>query len=185
MSENLPIDVFAIENPLADYYLVEENGMFFKYNSFLILTLATYTQLNPSPLDNLLAVYNLEEIAQSLARTKNDGTKGVKLRKSYKNHILDLPGKHQVPSAKPISEQMLNPDYAKTPDCIKAISTDTLKSALCFEKTPINGLPGFDTTDLAISDQNLFMRSDDMSGDDEKKKRKKKQAGGVLKRQHM
>lgn len=141
----------------------------------------------PSPLDNLLAVYGLEEIAQSLARTKNDGTKGVKLRKSYKNHILDLPGKHQIPSAKPISEHMLNPDYGKGPDLIKAINTDVLKMALSFEKTPINGLPGFDTADLAICDQNSFMRSDDMSGDDEsKRKRKKKQQnGGISKRPHI
>lgn len=148
---------------------------------------ATYTPLTPCPLDNLLAVYGLEEIALSLARTKNDGTKGVKLRKSYKNHILDLPGKHQVPNAKPISEHMLNPDYAKTPDLIKEISTDVLRMALSFEKTPINGLPGFDTADLAISDQNSFMRSDDMSGDDEmkRKRKKKQQTGGFPKRPHV
>lgn len=132
-------------------------------------------------------MYGLEEIAQSLVRTKNDGTKGVKLRKSYKNHILDLPGKHQIPNARPISEHMVNPEYAKTPDVIKAINTDVLKAALNFEKTPINGLPGFDTADLAISDQNSFMRTEDMSGDDElkKKRKKKQQAGGTLKRQHF
>lgn len=138
-------------------------------------------------MDNLLAVYGLEEIAQSLARTKNDGSKGVKLRKSYKNHILDLPGKHQIPSAKPLSEHMLNPEYMKTPDLIKAIPTEVLKLALSFEKSPINGLPGFDTADLAISDQNSFMRVDDMSGDDEmkRKRKKKQQAGGFVKRQHV
>lgn len=128
----------------------------------------------------------MDEIVLSLARVKNDGTKNVKLRKSYKNHILDLPGKHQVPPAKPISEHMLNPEYAKTPDAINAIPKDVLAAALSFEKTPINGIPGFETADLAISDQNSFMRTEDMSGDDERRKRKKKQQqGGVLKRPHV
>ncbi|RKP30810.1 Rox3-domain-containing protein [Metschnikowia bicuspidata] len=156
------INVFAVAKPLADVYLIDVN-------------------------DNLLSIYGLDEIVQSLARVKNDGTKGVKLRKSYKNHILDLPGKHQVPPAKPISEHILNPEYAKTPDVINAITMDVLAAALSFEKTPINGIPGFDTADLAISDQNSFMRTEDMSGDDERRKRKKKQQqqGGVLKRPHV
>ncbi len=33
--------------------------------------------------------YNLIDIAKSVARTKADGSKGVKLRKTYKNHIKD------------------------------------------------------------------------------------------------
>lgn len=38
---------------------------------------------------DLFERYNLTEIAKTVARTKDDGSKGVKLRKTYKNHIKD------------------------------------------------------------------------------------------------
>lgn len=136
----------------------------------------------------MLKLYGLEPIAQSLARTKSDGSKGVKLRKSYKNHILDLPGKHQIPGEKPVNGALLDPELAQQPDVIKQIGSDLLNHALKFDKSPINGIPGFNSADLAINDQHTLMRGDDMSETDEyKKKRKKKQqmSGGDVKRQHF
>lgn len=126
-------------------------------------------------------------MAQSLARVNSDGSKSVKLRKSYKNHILDLPGKHQVPGPKPINGALLDPNLAHQPDVIKEINAELLNQALRFDKTPINGIPGFNTADLAINDQHTLMRGDDMSEtDDYKKKRKKRQQnGGDTKRQHV
>lgn len=140
----------------------------------------------PSPLDNLLHMYGLEPIAKSLERTKKDGSKGVKLRKSYKNHILDLPGKHQIPAAKPLNGLLLDPEIVNFPDVIKELKADLLNAALKFEKTPISGIPGFQTADLAISDQNTATRGDDLPESEElKRKRKKKQmAAPDFKRQH-
>lgn len=130
-------------------------------------------------------MYGLEPIAKSLARTNPDGSKGVKLRKSYKNHIQDLPGKYQIPDPKPIPPTLLDPMVAQAPDIIKELDPGLLKQALRFEKTSINGIPGFNTADLAINDQQMLMRGDDMSEMDEGKrnKRKKKlQNGGDFKR---
>ncbi|PVH16257.1 uncharacterized protein CXQ87_004129 [Candidozyma duobushaemuli] len=146
---------------LESYYLIDANGI-------------EIHTAEPSPLDNLLKMYGLEPIAKSLERTKPDGSKGVKLRKSYKNHIQDLPGKHQIPPAK------------AQPDLIHELDADLLNHALKFEKTPVNGIPGFNPAELAISDQSTLMRGDDMSENDEnKKKRKKKQASVDAKRQHI
>ena len=138
---------------------------------------------------NLIKLYGLEETARSLARTNPDGSKGVKLRKSYKNHIQDLPGKHNIPNAKPIPNGLLDPMLDGMPDIIKPLDPNMVKKALDFDKTPLNGIPGFNTADLAINDQQSFMRRDDGSenDDDKRSKRKKKNQinGGDSKRQHI
>lgn len=136
-------------------------------------------------MDNLLAMYGLEPIAKSLARHNQDGSKGVKLRKSYKNHIQDLPGKHQVLQLKPIPAGLLDPAVAQAPDNIKEIDPALLTAALQFDKTLINGIPGINVADLAINDQQLMMRGDEAEGDEYRKnKRKKKQMNGDVKRQN-
>ncbi|KAG7194677.1 RNA polymerase II holoenzyme/mediator subunit [Scheffersomyces spartinae] len=149
-----------------------------------------YKPSEPTPLDNLLSNYGLEPIAESLARTKVDGSKGVKLRKSYKNHILDLVGKHQIANPKPIQPGLLDPNLDKTPDMIKEIDINLLRRALKFDKTPVNGIAGFSIADLAIGDLQSIIRGDDSPDDDngsmKKGKRKKKiQEGGDIKRQHI
>lgn len=154
--------------------------------------LAKYELSKPSPLDNLLSLYGLEPITQSIARTNPDGSKGVKLRKSYKNHIQDLPGKHQIPPPNEFPMALLDPNVAQAPDIIKEIDPALLSQALKFDKTSINGIPGFSTADLAINDQQTLMRGDDMSENDDyngnkKNKRKKKLQtnGHDIKRQHI
>lgn len=52
-----------------------------------------YQPQQPNPLDDLISVYGLEDLSRQVARTNPDGTKAVKLRKSYKNQINDLSGK--------------------------------------------------------------------------------------------
>lgn len=126
-------------------------------------------------------------MAQSLARTNKDGSKGVKLRKSYKNHIQDLPGKHLIPAPKQINGALLDPGLALHPDIIKEIGSDILGQALKFDRTPANGIPGFNSSDLALNDQHTLMRSDDMSENEELKKKRKKKFpdAGNVKRQHV
>ncbi|SCU95352.1 LAME_0F11826g1_1 [Lachancea meyersii CBS 8951] len=55
-----------------------------------------YQPQQPNPLDDLISVYGLQDISQQVARTNPDGTKAVKLRKSYKNQINDLSGKFSI-----------------------------------------------------------------------------------------
>lgn len=132
--------------------------------------------------------YGLEDTARSLARTNPDGSKGVKLRKSYKNHIQDLPGRHNITGPKPIPNGLLDPMLSQYPNVIKPIESGILSKGLEFDKTPVNGIPGFDPADLGMSDQQTLMRRDEGSDlDDElKRKRKKKQLNGdTPKRQHI
>ncbi|AAS54211.1 AGL280Wp [Eremothecium gossypii ATCC 10895] len=55
-----------------------------------------YEPQQPNPIDDLISVYGLQDISRQVARTNADGTKAVKLRKSYKNQIQDLSGKFSV-----------------------------------------------------------------------------------------
>ncbi|MCP8716547.1 MAG: hypothetical protein M5E90_03920 [Asgard group archaeon] len=148
--------------------------------------------MTPTPTDNLIKKYGLEPITKSLARTNPDGSKGVKLRKSYKNHIQDLPGKHQISPNKPIPPGLMDPNLDKHPNIIKNLDIELLNKAIKFDKTPINGIPGFNSSDLAINDQQTLMRSDDVNDDEYSKKLKRKKknqngvnTGGDLKRQHI
>lgn len=77
---------------------------------------------------------------------------------------------------------LLDPAVAQQPDLIKELNPELVTNALKFERTAITGIPGFNTADLAISDQQTLMRGDDMSENDDKKKRKKKQQMGDVKR---
>ncbi|CAN3356368.1 mediator of RNA polymerase II transcription subunit 19 [Diutina catenulata] len=143
-----------------DYYLVSHDQ---------------YQSPAPTPLDNLITLYGLEPVARSLARTNPDGSKGVKLRKSYKNHIQDLPGKHQISQAVPVNPAIMDPDLGKHPNVIAPLDPELLRSALQFDKTPSGGIPGFNPADLAINDQQTMMRDED---DERRGKRKKKSDKG-------
>lgn len=52
----------------------------------------SFREPEPNPMDNLISVYGLNDIAQQVARFNDDGSRGVKLRKSYKNQISDVSG---------------------------------------------------------------------------------------------
>lgn len=66
---------------------------------------------------------------------------------------------------------ILDPALGGTPSIIKQLDLNLLDQALKFEKTSLNGIPGFNTADLAINDQQVLMRGDDMSETDEFGKR--------------
>lgn len=53
----------------------------------------SYQPQRPNPLDDLISVYGLQDLSQQVARTNSDGSKAIKLRKSYKNQISELSGK--------------------------------------------------------------------------------------------
>ncbi|CCE82730.1 Piso0_002472 [Millerozyma farinosa CBS 7064] len=161
------------------YMGLNYNAIFFMgADSYLIDTEKKYKLVDPSPLENLIALYGLEDVTKSLSRINPDGSKGVKLRKSYKNHIQDISGKHQIPPPKPIPMSLLDPGLSQMPDTIQQLSPDLLHKALKFEKTPANGIPGFNIVDLAMNDQHTLMRGDDAVDNEDaslrKGKRKKK-----------
>ncbi|CAR22042.1 Mediator of RNA polymerase II transcription subunit 19 [Lachancea thermotolerans] len=55
-----------------------------------------YQAQEPNPLEDLISVYGLQDLSRQVARTNPDGSKAVKLRKSYKNQISDLSAKFSV-----------------------------------------------------------------------------------------
>lgn len=63
------------------------------YYYYVDPSLPVYESQQPNPVDDLITIYGLEEVARQVARTNADGTKAVKLRKSYKNQIQDLSGR--------------------------------------------------------------------------------------------
>lgn len=56
-----------------------------------------YEPSRPSATHNLIDLYGLGNLASSVARFDPLTGEKRKLRKSYKNHIADLPGKHDIP----------------------------------------------------------------------------------------
>ncbi|RCK57775.1 Mediator of RNA polymerase II transcription subunit 19 [Candida viswanathii] len=142
---------------------------------YLINTSNTYKPLTPTPTDNLLKKYGLEPVAKSLARTNPDGSKGVN---------------------KPIPPGLMDPNLAQHPDIIQPLDAALVAQGLKFDKTPVNGIPGFNSSDLAINDQQTLMRGDDLNDEEYSKKLKRKKksqnggsgglsSGGDLKRQHI
>lgn len=110
-----------------------------------------HTPLDPSLRTDVIRTYGLLDLAEALSRTKPDGSKGVKLRKSYKNHIADLPGKYTIPTDRTLSPIVCAPDNPDIPDPeIKPLDTHYLESLLNLEKSSINGVPGFDASLLAL-----------------------------------
>lgn len=138
-------------------------------------------------MNNLLNIYNLESVADLLARTNPDGSKKVKLRKSYKAHIQDLPGKHLIPPPKELPIGLMDPLIPQHPDVIQEFDKNLLDKALHFDRTPITGIPGFDVADLALADALASNRGDEYFDEDGKrtKRKKKNQAGGDFKKQHV
>lgn len=122
-------------------------------NYYFINPDENFPTLQPSLRDDVIRLYNIEDLAQSLARVNPDGSKGVKLRKSYKSHIADLPGKHNIPTDDKLFTQLAlmpeNPDFGKPK--IEPFEISYLEKILNLEKTGPNGIPGFDSTKLALS----------------------------------
>ncbi|ODV88145.1 hypothetical protein CANARDRAFT_179151, partial [[Candida] arabinofermentans NRRL YB-2248] len=121
----------------------------------------TYETVQPSFRSDVIQLYDLVDLSQSLARERPDGSKGVKLRKSYKNHIADLPGKHTIQAERTLSPVVFGPE---NPDMIKPtlelFDLQQLKSVFNFEKSSIHGIPGFDSNKLAIESNDSTSKKD-------------------------
>lgn len=113
-----------------------------------------YLKSNPQPTQDLIALYGLERLADSVARINADGTKGVKLRKSYKAHITELTGKHNISDDKTyrLSGVTFAPDREGVPIEIKNFDSKLLNYNISFGRTSESGIPGFDPINLAIGE---------------------------------
>lgn len=107
----------------------------------------------PSGKQSLLDVYGLRSFANSVARQDPQTGAKRKLRKSYKNHIADLPGKHPVPGPGETAWTLLDAAMRPAPSCaqeaIKSLEfPPEMLGKLKFQKS-VAPLPSFDPKLLA------------------------------------
>lgn len=99
----------------------------------------------------------MRELANSVARFDPQTQQKRKLRKSYKNEIADLPGKHNIPSSSAGTGYSLidlarkppswDPSTGGPPPPLRPqLDEKKLNAALNFDKTPATGLPDFDVS---------------------------------------
>jgi mediator of RNA polymerase II transcription subunit 19 len=113
----------------------------------------------PCGTDNLTALYGLTDLAGSVARSDPVTGEKKKLRKSYKNQIVDLPGKNIIPAASPAGEwnllflarqpRFIQSDPPRPPPTLNPLDKKLMGYALAFDKTPPTGIPGFDASLLS------------------------------------
>lgn len=107
----------------------------------------------PSGSDSLVDLYGLRDFANSVARQDPETGAKRKLRKSYKNHVADLPGKHPVPGPGESDWQLIDtamrPPPNSSADVLKTLDFDADSlSKLRFQRGS-GPLPGFDLKLLA------------------------------------
>ncbi|KAK9453303.1 Rox3 mediator complex subunit-domain-containing protein [Dipodascopsis uninucleata] len=110
-----------------------------------------YEEPLPCGNKNLIKVYDLENIAASVARTDPVTGAKKKLRKSYKGHIVDLPGKNEIPTEHYLLRLIYAPDAQNPISVDKPMDSHLLENVFTMDKTPDSGVAGFDATLLGIA----------------------------------
>lgn len=137
---------------------------------------------SPSGTMDLIVTYELKELASLVARQDPATGQKRKLRKSYKNHISDLPGKHLVPNQGETPWSLVNlalqPPIGPSQELTRPIKPSLLK-ALKFERSAGNGVPGFDPKLLATpgvvhGDSSVGYGSPVAQSPEERKEKKRK-----------
>ncbi|KAK9362038.1 mediator complex, subunit Med19 [Lipomyces starkeyi] len=109
-----------------------------------------YTQPPVSATHNLIPLFGLSTIQASVARTDPVTGAKRKLRKSYKGHIADLPGKNEIPT----EHYILRLVHAPPPDppvpIDRPLDQALLESVFSMDKTPESGVAGFDAAVLGV-----------------------------------
>lgn len=122
------------------------------YYYYVDPSLPVYESQQPNPVDDLITIYGLEEVARQVARTNADGTKAVKLRKSYKNQIQDLSGRFiTIPSREngkggEISHVIFqnNPDMMNQAKLVEGMSEEEYRDAMMKRDTGLFEPPQMD-----------------------------------------
>lgn len=102
---------------------------------------------------SLLDIYGLREFANSVARQDPESGAKRKLRKSYKNHIADLPGKQPIPGQGETQWTLIDAAMCPAPhnldDCLKRLEfSDDQLAKLKLQKSAAP-IPNFDPKLLA------------------------------------
>lgn len=121
-------------------------------NSSFYLIPSQCQQSRPSGADSLVDLYGLRDFANSVARQDPVTNTKRKLRKSYKNHVSDLPGKHPIPGPGESKWTLLDaalrpPTSVSEAERSLEFSADMM-SHLKFQKST-GSVPGFDPKLLA------------------------------------
>lgn len=103
-----------------------------------------YTRPSTSAMSNLTELCGLKNLADSMARFDPVTGEKNKLRKSYKNQLLDLTGKFDIPSQPSLVRIIRDPVLAETGGKpLSVFDRDLLSRGLDFDATPSTGIPGF------------------------------------------
>ncbi|CAN6596667.1 hypothetical protein TRVA0_001S03114 [Trichomonascus vanleenenianus] len=123
-------------------------------SSLYLVSDETIERSRPSAATSLTKLYGLSDLAGSVARFDPATGEKRKLRKSYKNQIADLAGKHVIPTSTSGSGFSLL-DLARMPpksgstSLVPPLDDKQLSYALSLDKTPATGIPDFDIAMLA------------------------------------
>ncbi|KAK9369827.1 Rox3 mediator complex subunit-domain-containing protein [Lipomyces kononenkoae] len=109
-----------------------------------------YTQPQLSATQNLIPIFGLTTMQASVARSDPVTGAKRKLRKSYKGHIADLPGKNEIPT----DHFILSLVHAPPPDppvpIDQPLDKTLLETVFSMDKTPEAGVAGFDASVLGL-----------------------------------
>lgn len=121
---------------MPDYYLADDKK---------------YSRPATSAMSNLTELCGLRPLADSMARFDPATGEKNKLRKSYKNQLLDLTGKFDIPTQPSLVRIIRDPVLAETGGkSLSVFDRDLLSRGLEFDATPSTGIPGFNPAMLGL-----------------------------------
>lgn len=147
-------------SPEEEYYYIDQTKM--------------YVRSRPHPSQNLISLYNLDTIAHSVARLNADGTKGVKLRKSYKAHISGV-AMDGVPIStdRTLSPIVFAPEREGAAIRIETLDQNRLRQQCTLVYAPDGTFPDFDKSQLAMADSNGSKRKAKSKGPEDPSKKRR------------
>ncbi|KAK9323142.1 mediator complex, subunit Med19 [Lipomyces orientalis] len=109
-----------------------------------------YTEPALSATQNLVPLFGLAGLQASVARADPVTGAKRKLRKSYKGHIADLPGKNEIPTDHFLLRLVHAPAPDPPVDVARPVDPELLETVFRMDKTPDAGVAGFDASVLGL-----------------------------------
>lgn len=129
---------------------------------------------------SLIDIYGLRDFANSVARQDPISGAKRKLRKSYKNHIGDLPGRHPIPAGQESKWSLMSLAFMPPSNDAQNIP----QSMISHLKIIPGPLPNFDTSQLAAPSPPPS-ESPAASSDKRDKRKRKESSFGIEKRRKI
>ncbi|OLL23167.1 Mediator of RNA polymerase II transcription subunit 19 [Neolecta irregularis DAH-3] len=115
---------------------------------------AACSPAEPAPASDLLARYALHSLARQASRVDPQGLR-KKLRKSYKGHIADLPGRNDIPRDAFLRDLLARPDAL-----FDSVSLDPGLVNIANFTFIAGPVPGFDSSLLGLDDHDHDPQND-------------------------